>query len=155
MALLNARNVLREPLVIVFDDWHVIDDEHAAVFRQNFVGERAWVYDIPMERLRFDLRGTVALFQTDGEHRELRREELERLLHRTEGWVTGLKLLSLAPHVGERTTEPLRSRVGGDGGRLEQFLLEEVFGALDGATRRFLMRVAVLQRMNGPPTTWT
>jgi len=170
VATLNAWNVLREPLAIVFDDWHVIGDEDIiasiaflieylppqvhlvfasrtppALAKTRWVS-RDWIHGIPTERLRFDLRETVELFRTDGAHRELRREELERLLHRTEGWVTGLKLLSLAPYVGERTTQALRGRAG----RLEQYLLEEVFEALDETTRRFLTRVSVLQRMNGP-----
>ncbi|MFC0214610.1 LuxR C-terminal-related transcriptional regulator [Paenibacillus chartarius] len=171
VSLLNVWNGLREPLAIVFDDWHVIDDGDITAsvsflleylppqvhlvfasriqptFSKTRWVSREWIHDIPMERLRFDLRETVELFRANTAHRELRREELERLLHRTEGWVTGLKLLTFASYVSESTTQSLQ---GGVGGRLEQFLLEEVFHAMDETTRRFLTSISVLQRMNGP-----
>jgi len=97
--------------------------------------------------MRFDLRETVDFFRIYVK-KELRREQIERFLEKTEGWVTGLKLVSLSLHYGERTMAFMYND-SRDSERVERFLLEEVFEALDKSSQQFLMNVSILQRMNG------
>jgi LuxR family maltose regulon positive regulatory protein len=171
VALLNELNGLQEPLALVLDDWHVIDDKNiiaavsyfleylpspvhicfasrtAAEFSKARWISREWIHEVRIEHLRFDLRETVDFFRICVK-KELRREQIEQFLHKTEGWVTGLRLVSLSLRDGERPVEFMH-RHSGDSGRVEQFLLEEVFEALDVSTQQFLMNVSILQRMNG------
>ncbi|MBB6670446.1 LuxR C-terminal-related transcriptional regulator [Cohnella nanjingensis] len=172
VALLNELNGLREPLVLVLDDWHVVRDPDiiasvsyfleylpapahlcfasrtaAAGFAKARWISRGWIQEMREEQLRFDLQETVAFFRIFAE-RELRRDQIERFLSETEGWVTGLKLISLSLRDSGRTAALARGHSGGE--RVESFLLEEVFESLDEPTRRFLMDVSILRRMNGP-----
>lgn len=172
ITLLNELDRVREPLVISLDDWHVITDKdiidsvsyfldylpssvHFIFASRTLVGlskarwiSREWIQEINVEQMRFDLRETVDFFRLFAKQ-EMRREQVERYLATTEGWVTGLKLISLSLRYGERTSEFGFSH-SGSGKHVEQFLLEEVFEALDEPTQHFLMNVSVLQRMNGP-----
>ncbi|MDF2815768.1 MAG: putative transcriptional regulator [Paenibacillus sp.] len=172
VALLNELDSLREPLVLALDDWHVIDDKNiiasvsyfmeylpspvhicfasrtAAEFLKARWLSREWIHEIHVEHMRFDLRETVDFFRICAK-KEMRREQIEQLLQKTEGWVTGLKLVSLSLRYGERTMAVMH-RYFGDSERVEQFLLEEVFEALDESSQQFLMNVSILHRMNGP-----
>ncbi|GIP26321.1 hypothetical protein J23TS9_14510 [Paenibacillus sp. J23TS9] len=170
VALLNELNVLREPLVLVLDDWHVIRDKNiiASVsyfleylpslvhicFVSRTVSEfskarwisRGWIHEVHVEHMRFDLRETVDFFRLCVK-KEMRREQIEQFLQKTEGWVTGLKLISLSLRYDERPMVFMR-RDSGDSVQVEQFLLEEVFEVLDESSKQFLMNVSILQRMN-------
>lgn len=172
VTLLNELNSVREPLVISLDDWHVITDKdiiasvsyfleylpssvHLIFASRTLAGlskarwiSREWTHEINVEQLRFDLRETEDFFRIFATQ-EMRREQIERYLATTEGWVTGLKLISLSLRYGERMAEFEFSH-SRDGKHVEQFLLEEVFETLDEPTKQFLMNVSVLQRMNGP-----
>jgi len=170
--LLNRLNGLPAPFVLILDDWHVISDESIVESVTYFLEylptsvhicfasrtdadfskarwiSRDWIHEIRVEQLRFDLRETVDFFRICAK-KELHREQIERILQDTEGWVTGLKLVALSMRTNVQTSA-LRHRRSGGGERIEQFLLEEVFEALDESTRRFLMNVSFLGRFNGP-----
>ncbi len=171
VALLNEASGLRERVVLVLDDWHVIDDEDIAASVSYFIEylppsmhlilasrnaptfpkarwySRDWVRDLRVEQMRFDLRETVDYFRLVAK-REMSREQVESYLQRTEGWVTGLKLISYALRDDRRPAGLPRPETQGSE-RVEQYLLEEVFEGLDKATRAFLTDVSVLQRMTG------
>ncbi|WP_276356119.1 LuxR C-terminal-related transcriptional regulator [Cohnella caldifontis] len=170
VSLLNEMNRLHDPLVLAMDDWHVITDPEIAAsvsffleyappavhlfFASRTTSEwararwisRGWIQEIHADQMRFDLRETVDYFRICA-GRELRREQIERCLAETEGWVTGLKLIALSWRYGERS-ETMERGPALDGRQAERYLLEEVFEALDEPTKRFLMDVSVLQRMN-------
>lgn len=173
VALLNELNRLcgvREPFVLVLDDWHVIADPgilasvaylleylpasvHICFSGRTAAGfvrarwiSRGWIREISAKQLSFDLQETEVFFQAT-EKREMPREWLERALVKTEGWVTGLKLVALASR-DKSWPEALRDVESGPAA-VEQFLFEEAFEALDEPTRRFLLDVSILQRMNG------
>lgn len=170
--LLNELNRLEEPLALVWDDWHLIVDPGIAASVSFFleylpstvhllfasrvaVGfakarwlSRDWIQEFDSDQMRFDLRETVDFFRIYA-GRELRREQIERCLGETEGWVTGLKLIALSWRYGGRT-DAFDRGYSPAGGSLERYLMEEVFEALDEPSRRFLLDVSILQRMNGP-----
>lgn len=170
--LLNELNRLQNPLALIWDDWHLIVEpeivESVSFFLEYLPPSvyllfasrasasmvkarwrsRGWIHEIDADPMRFDLRETMDFFRIYS-GRELRREQIERYLAETEGWVTGLKLISLSWRYGGRSDAGKR-RHSPEGGSLEQYLLEEVFEALDERTQRFLLDVSVLERMNGP-----
>lgn len=168
-ALINELNGLQRQLVLVFDDWHEIRDDHILSSVSFFLeylpplvhicfvsrtgwakarwSSRDWTNEFLIGQLRFDLRETIDFFRicTD---RNMPREQVEQLWDRTEGWITGLKLAALS--VRYRDKEPdFSGKPSGDSGKVEQYLLEEVFSALDDATQKFLMNVSIVKKMNG------
>lgn len=171
-ALINELNGLKERLVLVLDDWHEIADPHIqssiAFFLEYlpplvhicFVSRtspqwakarwssRNWTNEFHIDQLRFDLRETTDFFQISMD-RHLPGEQVERIWTRTEGWVTGLRLAALSMRY--RLKEPdFGSKLSGVGGKIEQYLLEEVFSALDEASQFFLMNVSILKKLTGP-----
>jgi len=172
VALLNEVGALSARIVLVLDDWHAIRDEdilasvsffldyapptvhlcfvsrQAEAFPKARWYSRDWVRDLRVEHLRFDLRETVDFFRLHA-RQELPRDRIEAYLQETEGWVTGLKLISFALRE-ERRTSVLPRLASRGAERVEQYLLEEVVESLDAAAQSFLLDVSVLQRMNGP-----
>lgn len=170
--LLNELNRLQRPLALVWDDWHLIEapeivdsvsffleylppSVHLLFASRASIGfakarwrSRGWIHGIDAEEMRFDLTETIAFFRTYA-GLELPREQIEQCLAESEGWVTGLKLIAMSWRYGGRTGGFIK-RFSPEGGSVEQYLLEEVFEALDERTRRFLLDVSVLARMNGP-----
>ncbi len=169
VALLNELSGLKEPLVLVLDDWHAIDNAEIAnsvaylveylpsgvhicfasrtvpSFAKARWTSRGWVHELREEHLRFDLPETEAFFRLFAD-REPPREQLEHFFAKTEGWVTGLKLISLSMRDGDRAPRFPQGATGGK--RVEQYLLEEVFESLDEPMRRFLLDVSILRRLN-------
>jgi LuxR family maltose regulon positive regulatory protein len=169
---MNEFSVRDGRLLLVLDDWHAIHNSdivdsisffleylpstiHLCIASRNAEAfpkarwySREWMRDIRVEQLRFDLAETVDFFRLHAKQ-DLSRELVESYLQQTEGWVTGLKLISFALREDRRPPAPLRPEPRA-AGRVERYLLEEVFVGLDEETRTFLMEVSVLQRLSGP-----
>ncbi|MEF2965694.1 LuxR C-terminal-related transcriptional regulator [Paenibacillus sp. M1] len=171
---LNSFNSFKQkspPFVLIFDDWHAIHNtdilESVSYFLEylppgvhlcfasrstgSFLKarwiSRGWVREIGAGPLCFDFQETAEYYRLT-EKRELHRDLIEGILRQTEGWVSGLKLYSLAIRSG-----------GGPGamiprhslnGSVEQLLFEEVFDSLADPMRRFLLDISVLRQMNHP-----
>ncbi|MCC3375065.1 LuxR C-terminal-related transcriptional regulator [Cohnella sp. REN36] len=172
VALLNELGAVREPVVLALDDWHVIADEEIAEsvsYLMEYLPEgthllfasrtgtrfpkarwlsRGWAREIRAADLRFDLGEAMELFRRFGE-RETHRDQIEDFLSRTEGWITGLKLILLSMRGGTQATATARKLAHAGGERIERFLMEEVVESLDERDRQFLLDVSVLRRMNG------
>jgi|GEM_PF-1314819 len=77
---------------------------------------------------------------------ELSREEAETLARITEGWVTGLQLISLLPDFSlDKFTS---SSFSGPKRKIMDFLLEEVLAQQEEEIREFLLQTAPLSRFN-------
>lgn len=170
VALLNELNSLNEPIILILDDWHVIHNTdiqasvsyfleylpshvHLCFSSRSIHGflksrwiSRDWIQEIHTQQLCFNLQETVNFFQ-NVEKREIQREQIERIQFQTEGWVTGLRLISLSIHDDEWMGA--FKYVHSNPERVELYLFEEVFESLDEPTRQFLLNVSILQRMNG------
>lgn len=170
VALLNELSGFREPLVLVLDDWHAITDAEiidSVAYLLEYLPDRAhicfatrtlpafakarwtsrgWIHELRDDHLRFDLAETAAFFRLFA-NLELPIEQIEQFFSKTEGWVTGLKLISLSMQGGHRAPSFPVAQAGDK--RVEQFLLEEVFESLDEPLREFLLNVSILRRMNG------
>ncbi len=170
--LLNELAVLREPAVLVLDDYHVIRDRgcHSQVAslllhlppavqlvlltrvdpalplaRMRAAGE---MVEFRARELRFgpaqaaDLVAAIASI-------ELGQADLADLVDRTEGWPAGLYLaaLSLRDHPSPST---FIREFTGDSRYVVDFLAEEVLGRQPAEIRQFLSRTSILGRFCAP-----
>ncbi len=169
--LVNEAAALAHRLVVVLDDYHLIDDVevHRAMerlidlcppqltlvlitrvdppFRLGRMRVRGRVREIRAGDLRFhaaeaaDLLGAAA----DG----LDAQRLDHLCERTEGWAAGLVLAGLSL---ERTTDTERfvETFRGDDHLVAGYLTDELLAVLDDDERHRMVEAAVLHRLSGP-----
>ncbi len=156
--------------VIVFDDFHLVDDAvdvrliarelvaraperitivfasrrtpSVPLARLRTVGE---VAELDTDALRFDANETARLFnETYG--RSIDPAVLADLTVRTEGWIASLQLVHAA--LRDRSPAEIRRFVQGLTGadhELYDYLAEEVVGDLPDELQRFLMETSILQ----------
>ncbi len=156
--------------VLIFDDFHLVDDAPDArviarelvvrapermtvVFasrrppaiplsKLRSVGE---VAELATDDLRFDASETAQLF-TETYGRRIDPDVLEDLAVRTEGWIASLQLVQAA--LRDRSPTEIRRFVrtlNGADHDLYDYLAEEVVGDLDDELQRFLMETSILQ----------
>jgi len=80
---------------------------------------------------------------------ELTDRQIRRLMHRTEGWISGVKLALLSrrtPRDAVRLPRWMADRYAG----ISDYLFQEVFEQLSPEDKRFLLYTSILQKMNGP-----
>lgn len=166
---LASRNE-QAPLVLVVDDYHFITDQaihESLAFLVEHLPEQVHVVlatridpDVPLARwrvrgelleirtanLRFNRAEATSFFgQTLGD--VLTKEDVLRLEQRTEGWVAGLQLAALALRQRENRSGFVDTFTGN-----HRFLLDyvqaEILTPQEPDVQRFLLRTAVLRRMN-------
>jgi LuxR family maltose regulon positive regulatory protein len=170
--LVNELATLGRPLVLVLDDYHVI--ENAQIHR-----EVEWLIErlpgathlalatrsdppLPLARLRArsemteiraaDLRFSAAEaegFLNGTLGLSLASQEIELLAARTEGWVAGLQLAGLSLQ-GRADSRAFIESFAGDDRQIVDYLGFEVLDHQPQATREFLMASSVLERLSGP-----
>ncbi|MCU1356751.1 MAG: putative LuxR family transcriptional regulator [Acidimicrobiales bacterium] len=169
-ALVNALADVAEPLVVVIDDYHLIDDAgvHRGMerlvdlcpgqvtvvlstridppFRLGRLRVREQLAEIRGADLRFDADEAAGLVAAAGH--ALDRAQLDRLCDRTEGWAAALVLagLSLA-----RTSDPGAFIDGfrGDDRLVVEYLRDELLAAVGTDERRRLLETSVLEQLDG------
>ncbi len=170
-ALVNEMASMTERLVVVLDDYHLIDDAevHRDVerlidlcppqltlvvitradppFRLGRMRVRGRVREIRAGDLRFDASEAAALLGTTAEGLEPQR--LDDLCERTEGWAAGLVLAGLSM---ERTDDADRfvRTFRGDDHLVAGYLTDELLAVLGEDERRRMVEAAVLHRLSGP-----
>ena len=170
-ALVNEVASLTERLVVVMDDYHLIDDAevHRGVerlidicppqltlvlitradppFRLGRMRVRGRVREIRAGDLRFDPPEAAALLGATADG--LDRQRLDDLCERTEGWAAGLVLAGLSL---ERTddTDRFVQTFRGDDQLVAGYLTDEFLAVLDEDERRRMVEAAVLHRLSGP-----
>ena len=170
-ALVNEMAALSERLVVVLDDYHLVDDAdvHRGVerlvdlcppqltlvlitradppFRLGRMRVRGRVREIRAADLRFDITEAADLLGSAAAGLDGHR--LDELCDRTEGWAAGLVLagLSLARTIdADRFVETFR----GDDQLIAGYLTDELLAVLDPHERRRIVEAAVLHRLSGP-----
>jgi LuxR family transcriptional regulator, maltose regulon positive regulatory protein len=170
--LLNEIVTLADPLVLVLDDYHVIEShavdqaltylvEHLPAQMHLVIATREDPH-LPLARLRArghltevraaDLRFTpaeAAAFLTEGMDLSLSATDIARLSERTEGWIAGLQFAALALQGHPDTTRFIQSFTGSHHFVLD-YLVEEVLGQQEAHVQRFLLHTSILERMSGP-----
>ncbi len=109
---------------------------------------RGQLLEIDTARLRFSLAETNDFF-TGKRNLILAEHDLNEIHRKTEGWVAGLWLASLAL---ERNHEPARfiERFSGANHTVAEYLAEDVLDYQPAHIRDFLLRTSVLKRINVP-----
>src|SRR5215203_4762040 len=171
-ALLNEMASLAEDLVLVLDDYHVIDAtavDHALTFLLEHLPPRMHLViatredpNLPIARLRArgqlgelraaELRFTpteAAEFLEGAMGLRLSAEEMAALEDRTEGWIAGLQLAALSMRRREDVGGFIRA-FAGDNRYVLDYLAEEVLGRQPERIRSFLLSTSILERLSGP-----
>ena len=170
--LINDLAELDEPLVIVLDDYHVIDNRHVhgpieglierlPATAQLVIATRS---DPPLalSRLRagghlIEIRGDDLRFTTDEARLflnhvlelDLDDDEVARLHGRTEGWAAGLQLAGLSVR-GREDSRRFIEAFAGDDQQIVDYLASEVLDRQPEEVRQFLLRSSILDRLAGP-----
>jgi LuxR family maltose regulon positive regulatory protein len=170
--LLNDLAKLARPIVLVLDDYHLIHDAHvhsSIEFLLRHLPEDVHLAiatrsdpPLPLGRLRArgemtelraaDLRlsgGEAAGLLHAALGVELDRDDVARLVSRTEGWAAGLYLAALSLR-GRADTAELIGSFAGDDRHIVDYLSTEILAGQPPEIRAFLLRTAVLRRLCGP-----
>ena len=170
--LVNELSHVAEPVVLVLDDYHAIEDAtiqsgvgylvdrlssdvHVVLAGQSDppvgVGRlraRGELNELRVQDLRF--RDDEAAALLNGTHAlELAPEQLAGLQRRTEGWVAGLNLVALSLR-DATDRDRFIERLPVEDRYLVDYLWDEVAAQQSPATREFLMRTAVVDRLSAP-----
>src|SRR2546430_12151089 len=171
-ALLNDITTIKDPFVLVLDDYHVLDAkavDHALTYLVEHLPPQMHLViatredpQLPLARLRArghltelratDLRFTpseAAGFLNQGMGLNLSAEDIARLSTRTEGWIAGLQLAAISMQGQQDTTSFITSFTGSHHFVLD-YLVEEVLQQQPESIQTFLLRTSILDRLCGP-----
>ncbi len=171
IALLNELTTLPERVVLVLDDYHLIDDtaiDLALAFLLDNLPPQMRVLittredpQLPLARYRVrgqltelraaDLRFTpaeAAEFLNHVMGLSLAPADIAALEDRTEGWIAGLQLAALSMRGREDMSQFVRA-FAGDNRYIVDYLMEEVLQRQPEAVRSFLLQTSILERLSG------
>lgn len=170
--MLNEISALQFKIVLVLDDYHLIDSERiddALLFLLEHLPPQMHLViatrdnpQLPLGRLRArghltelrdtDLRFTpdeAAAFLHQAIGLDLTADEMAALESRTEGWIAGLQLAALSMQGHEDIPAFIRA-FSGDNRYIVDYLVEEVLQRQPEPVRRFLLQTSILDRLHGP-----
>lgn len=171
-ALLNDLHALSNDVVLVLDDYHVIDArnihdgiafllEHLPPQIHLVIASRADPA-FPLARMRArgllveiraaDLRftpGEAAAYLNEVTGLGLDPQDIAALKERTEGWIAALQLVALSVQ-GHEDVSGFIARFAGNNRYIVDYLVEEVLQHQPDQVRGFLLPSAVLDRLTGP-----
>jgi LuxR family maltose regulon positive regulatory protein len=171
-ALLNEITAMPDNLVLILDDYHVIDAkpiDHALTFLLEHLPPQMHLViatredpQLPLARLRVrdqltelrvtDLRFTpseAAEFLNQRMGLNLSAEDITALEVRTEGWIAGLQLAAISLQGHKDATSFIKSFTGSHHFVLD-YLVEEVLQQQSESVQTFLLRTSILDRLCGP-----
>lgn len=168
--LINALSALSGSLVLVLDDYHLIDStlihegvaflvEHLPMqFRLVVVSRtdpplplarmrvRSQLLEIRSADLRFSPPQTAAFF-SEVMDLTLTTEEVMALDSRVEGWIAGLQLAGLALH-GKASSSAFIASFAGNHQYVLDYLGDEILDQLPDTMQQFLLQTSILERLN-------
>ena len=170
--LLNDLAQLTAPVVLVLDDYHLIEeqpvDEAITFLLQHFPPHLHLVIatredpTLPLARLRArgqltelraaDLRFThdeASDFLNKAMELNLPANQIAALEARTEGWAVGLQLAAISLQGQADSSQFINSFTGSHRFVLD-YLVEEVLHQLPATTQHFLLHTSILERLCGP-----
>jgi LuxR family maltose regulon positive regulatory protein len=172
VTLLNDLDAVSNDVVLVLDDYHVIDArdvqdgmafllEHLPSRIHLVIGSRTDPA-LPVARLRgrgelaeiraADLRftpGEAAAYLNEVMGLALTAADVAALEGRTEGWIAALQLAALSLR-GREDTAAFIAGFAGDDRYIVDFLAEEVLQRQPEDVQQFLLRTSILDRLSGP-----
>jgi LuxR family transcriptional regulator, maltose regulon positive regulatory protein len=167
---LAGRDAASDPVVLVVDDYQVIDDpaihEGMSLFLEYLPAHLHVILssrvdpDLPLARWRVrgqltevrtaDLRfreGEASHFLSQMLSPPLSEEEVRLLTVRTEGWIAGLQLAALAMQKREDRAAFLQAFTGSQRYLLD-YVQEDILARLPTSVRDFLLQIAILTRLD-------
>ncbi|MCG3208959.1 MAG: HTH-type transcriptional regulator MalT [Anaerolineae bacterium] len=170
--LINAMAGSADKLVLVLDDYHLIESDqihHGLTFFLDHLPPQLHLMitsrsdpPLPLTRLRVrnqlvelrdaDLRFTpaeAAIFLNQIMNLELSPDEMAALEGRTEGWIAGLQLAALSMQ-GRSDAPSFVKAFTGSHRYIIDYLAEEVLAQQPSHIRTFLLHTSILNRLNGP-----
>ncbi len=171
-SLLNDLGALDNDVVLVLDDYHVIDAravhdgmafvlEHLPARIHLVIASRSDPA-LPLARLRgrgelveiraTDLRFTpdeAAAYLNDVMGLALTAQDITALERRTEGWIAALQLAGLSMQ-GREDVAGFIAGFSGDDRYIVDYLAEEVLQRQTDSVRDFLLATSILERLSGP-----
>jgi len=185
--LINQISAVADHLVLILDDYHLVTTQtihdslaflltHAPSNMHLVIASRA---DPPLQMARLRARGELielrqshlrftaeeaADFLNQVTALKLSAEEVAALEARTEGWIAGLQMASLALQTMATRHEPVLRRAASRNAGMDGFikavtgshrfildyLVEEVLEHQPAATQEFLLKTSILRRMTAP-----
>lgn len=166
--LVNELSDIAQDVTLFLDDYHCLVDASAIklmnlVFEANpehlrfFIATRndhnipvaRWrmlgaVRELTFEDLRFDEGETQTLLRFWG-HTDITENQVDMLRRKTEGWVAGLQLASIAL-AGERDKGSFISAFSGTNKRIDGFISDELFQKHPKSVQDFLLSTSILDR---------
>ncbi len=170
--LINDLGTISDDVVLVLDDYHVIDAsdvQDAMAFLLDHLPPQLHVVIatradpvLPLARFRTrgelveiraaDLRFTpdeATSYLTNAMDLPLTEQDVSALANRTEGWIAALQLAALSM-VGRDDVAGFIAGFTGDDRYIVDYLVEEVLNRQPAQVTTFLLRTSVLERLNGP-----
>jgi LuxR family maltose regulon positive regulatory protein len=170
--LLNELGAIRNEVVLVLDDFHVVDArdvQDGVAFLLDHLPPRLHLViasrtdpGLPLARLRArgelvelraaDLRftpGEATAYLNEVMGLELAAREVAALEGRTEGWIAALQLAALSMRDRDDVAGFIAA-FAGDDRYIVDYLVEEVLERQPEGVRTFLLQTAVLDRLSGP-----
>lgn len=169
LALFRGLRALRRPLLLILDDFHVIEDPAILEALANLVAHDTlvnvvlvtrWDPALPLHRLRLggelaEVGATDLAFDADAvislagrtESLHLTADQIGTILTRTEGWPAGVRLAVM--YLSRERDDLTLERFGGTERSVAEFLLAEVLARLDTPTTDFLLRTSVVDWLTG------
>ncbi len=170
--LLNELMSLESALVVVLDDFHLIDLDpihRTLTFLLDYCPQPVHLLiatrvdpPMPVARLRAkgellelreaDLRFTpeeLKEFLTQLMGLKLSTDQINKLASRTEGWVTGLQLAAISMR-GREDVAGFIEAFSGSHEYIVDYLTDEVLIALSEDLQSFLLQTSILDRLTGP-----
>jgi LuxR family maltose regulon positive regulatory protein len=165
--LVNLLADARTPVILFIDDLHFLSGAATAqlarfiefapgelsvvISSRTFVDlglatarARGQLFEVGMDQLRFTPQETRAYMESVG-WKNAAPEALDLLEERTDGWITGIKLASLAlrdPSAADRVLQ----KFSGSRHDVSDYFAEQVLSILDEKVKDFLLKTSLLER---------
>ncbi|NKB38487.1 MAG: hypothetical protein GKR93_15210 [Gammaproteobacteria bacterium] len=168
--LINDLVDTKKDICLYIDDYHFSDSEQINQFIELFINlaplnfrlfissrlrpklslsalkVHGHLIEVTASQLRFDTH-EAKLFMNDIQSLSLSDKQLDNLIEHSEGWIAGLQLASLSLRDIERRDEFIDS-FSGNLRDIAEYLAADVLNQQTAEVRDFLLRTAVLERMN-------
>jgi LuxR family maltose regulon positive regulatory protein len=170
--LINEINVIDEPLLVVLDDFHIIENSEtqttmgyfishippklqlviisrsAPLFSLAVLRARNQILEINTSDLRFSTQEIQDFFKLQlGVNLEI--DEAKNIGNRTEGWITGIQLAALSLNSGQEYSK-LNTALSGINWNIANYLVDEVLLMQPEDVQSFLKRSALLKQISAP-----
>lgn len=169
--IINSISNVQEDITLVLDDFHLIENDkiHEGIgYLLEYLPENLHVViatreesklplaklrakgnlcEIRAQQLKFTYDEISSLFTKSDIH--LSRNSISTLEQKTDGWITGLKLLGLTLRNSKNENQMIQ-KINGTQKYIVDYLVEEVLEGLSNEVNVFLMKTSVLRQMSAP-----